>query len=98
MSGNTKREPPISWRPSKAAREKLAFLTVRTGLSRNDLLNRMILDYGVPEVTEPHSARAQFEQRQADQQRQARVVARINPDKILDFQRKVGMDKVKKRG
>ena len=43
MTGITKREAPISWRPSKEARKRLAVFVSETGLSRNELLNQLVM-------------------------------------------------------
>lgn len=41
--GITKREAPISWRPSPAARLGLADLIERMGVKRNEVLNLLVI-------------------------------------------------------
>lgn len=106
MSGNTKREPPISWRPSTEAREALARLVTKTGLSRNDILNKAALLYE-SQVNRHQSAKEHSEaaDRQAVLSRNVkdtekviqRMATRIDRDKLAAFQRKAGMDSAKAR-
>lgn len=97
MSGITKREPPISWRPSPAAREKLARLVSETKLSRNDLLNQAIAQYRdkvVPVINEPENVKVKAVEFPAGK---PKTGIKIDREKVLAFQNKTGMDRAAKR-
>ena len=92
MTGITKREPPISWRPSKAARAKLARLVSETGLSRNDLLNQLVT--GTDKRLGALEGSAAPPPHMSEEVRSnARLTRRVtvDRDKIAAFQRKAGM-------
>ena len=80
----------------------MAHLVAKTGLSRNDLLNRVILDYGATQVTEVHSAKTLANEtvpapHEAKPPRPVLKINRPDPDKIAAFQRKAGMGGAGKR-
>lgn len=94
--GITKREAPVTWRPSPAARMALARLLDKEGISRGELLNRIVIAAdrnlspvpgGTAEVGPLHANRPL-----------GRVDRRVDPDKLAAFQRKAGMGGVKSRG
>ena len=102
--GITKREAPVTWRPSPEARLALARLLDRENCSRGDLLNRLVLAADAGEQSSPlmedapaivATARGGIDRKPSSAWAPRR---RPDPTKIEAFQRKAGMGGVKSRG
>ena len=103
--GNTKREAPITWRPSPAAAIALAQVMDRTGLRRGELLNLLVIsaahkqDAGVDIVADNDQGSAATARARIHAAGMA-TANKPDPEKIAAFQRKCGMDvfDAKRRG
>ena len=99
MSGNTKREAPISWRPSPAAAVALTGLMERMpGMKRSEVLNLVV-------IAAAHQPRQTIPAEPIDIDKPSKIAAKqpyrhsggIDREKNLAFQRQIGMDKAPKR-